>query len=166
KQLQQQYQGYLQTPLLWNKQALFGLHQLQIPKQKTSVFNRKTAKNLRLGKLVEQFVSTELSGIKEISILLENIQIQHGKQTLGELDCILEFDNTPIHLEIVYKFYLYDVEEKDSEIEHWVGPNRNDTLLTKLTKLKEKQLPLLFNPRTKTVLEELHLKADNIQQLV
>lgn len=166
KQLQQQYQGYLQTPLLWKKQTIFGLHQLQIPKQKTSIFNRKTTKNLRLGKLVEQFVSTELSGIKEISILLENVQVHNGKQTIGELDCILEYDNTPIHVEVVYKFYLYDVAEMDSEIGHWIGPNRNDSLLKKLTKLKEKQLPLLFNPHTKTVIEELHLKAENIQQLV
>ncbi|WP_417362003.1 DUF1853 family protein [Galbibacter sp.] len=166
KQLQQQFQGYLQTPLLWGKQAVFGLHQLQIPKQKTIIFNRKTAHNLRLGKLVEQFVGEELNAIKEISILLENVQVQNEKQTIGELDCILEYDKTPIHLEIVYKFYLYDDSALGSEIAHWVGPNRNDTLIKKLTKLKEKQLPLLYNPHTKTILEGLNLKAENISQRV
>lgn len=166
RQLQQQYQGYLQTPLLWDKKSIFGLHQLQVPKQRTSIFNRGTTKNILLGKLVEQFVSTELSAVKEISILLENVQIQNGKQTIGELDCILEYNKTPIHVEVVYKFYLYDVAQRDSEIGHWIGPNRKDTLLKKLIKLKEKQLPLLFNPHTKTVLEELHLKAENIEQLV
>ena len=166
KQLQQQYEGYLQTPLLWNKQTVFGLHQLQIPKQNTIIFNRKTAKNLRLGKLVEQFVSTELNAIKEISILLENVQVHNGKQTIGELDCILEYDKTPIHLEIVYKFYLYDASAMDSEIAHWIGPNRNDTLLKKYRKLKEKQLPLLHNPHTKAILEGLNLKAEKIIQRV
>src|SRR5690606_34795189 len=166
KQLQQQYQGYLQTPLLWDKQAGFDLQQFEIPKQETIIFNRKTAKNLRLGKLVEQFVSTELNSVKEISILLENAQVQNGKQTIGELDCILMYNTTPIHLEIVYKFYLYDDSIMDSEIEHWIGPNRNDTLVKKYTKLKEKQLPLLHNAHTKIILDQLSLKAEDITQRV
>lgn len=166
KQLQLQYQGYLQTPLLWDKQAVFGLHQLEVPKQKTLIFNRKTADNLRLGKLVEQFVSTELGALKEIGILAENLQVQHGKQTIGELDCIMTYDNTPIHLEVVYKFYLYDDSILDSEIDRWVGPNRNDTFIKKLTKLKEKQLPLLYNPHTKSILEGLNLKAEQLTQRV
>ena len=44
-----------------------------------------------------------------------------------------------IHLEIVYKFYLYDNTIGTSEIDHWIGPNRNDSLREKLEKLKSKR---------------------------
>ena len=166
KNIQLQYQGYLNTPLLWEQTKLYGLKQLYLPMVATAVFNRVTASNLRLGKLVEQFVSTQLSQYEFINILLENFQVQNGKQTIGEFDCILEYDEKPIHLEIIYKFYLYDENVGTSEIEHWIGPNRNDTLLKKLTKLKEKQLPLLYNIHAKTALEALNLKAETIEQRV
>ncbi|EIJ40552.1 protein of unknown function (DUF1853) [Galbibacter orientalis DSM 19592] len=166
KNIQLQYQGYLNTPLLWEQTKLYGLKQLYLPMVATAVFNRVTASNLRLGKLVEQFVSTQLSQYEFINVLLENFQVQNGKQTIGEFDCILEYDEKPIHLEIIYKFYLYDENVGTSEIEHWIGPNRNDTLLKKLTKLKEKQLPLLYNIHAKTALEALNLKAETIEQRV
>ncbi|WP_415859547.1 DUF1853 family protein [Aureibaculum sp. 2210JD6-5] len=101
-----------------------------------------------------------------MKILTENIQVQHDKRTVGELDCILIKDNTPIHLEIIYKFYLYDNSVGSSEIEHWIGPNRNDTLLKKLTKLKEKQLPLLYSEHTKPILDDFNLNPKIINQLV
>ncbi|WP_456866932.1 DUF1853 family protein [Galbibacter sp. BG1] len=166
KNIQLQYQGYLNTPLLWEQTKLYGLKQLYLPMVATAVFNRVTASNLRLGKLVEQFVSTQLSQYEFINVLLENFQVQNGKQTIGEFDCILECDEKPIHLEIIYKFYLYDENVGTSEIEHWIGPNRNDTFLKKLTKLKEKQLPLLYNIHAKTALEALDLKAETIEQRV
>lgn len=166
KNIQLQYQGYLNTPLLWEQTKLYDLEQLYLPMVATTVFDRPTASNLRLGKLVEQFVSTQLAQYESIEVLLENFQVQNGKQTIGEFDCILKYDGKPIHLEIIYKFYLYDENVGSSEIEHWIGPNRNDTLLKKLTKLKEKQLPLLYNLHTEPALEALNLKAEEIEQRV
>jgi len=55
-------------------------------------------------------------------------------------------NNKPIHLEIIYKFYLYDPSIGLTQLDHWIGPNRRDSLVKKLTKLKQKQLPLLYHP--------------------
>ena len=132
KDLQLQYEGYLQTPFLWNGKGVFDFQQFSNKIPKTSSYSNETAQKLRLGKLVERFVSYELQQDSSIQIIAENIQIQQEKITIGELDCILFKNKTPIHLEIVYKFYLYDTTVGYSEIERWIGPNRRDSLLQKL----------------------------------
>ena len=166
KDIQLQYEGFLNTPLLWKSEAIFGLKQFEIPLTKPTIFEGGIQKKLRLGKRVERFVENELKNHKSISILAKNCQIQNEKTTVGELDFILQKNHSPIHLEVIYKFYLYDESFGNSEIEHWIGPNRNDNLVKKLTKLKEKQLPLLFNIHTETLLEKLKLKASEIKQFV
>ena len=166
KHIQLQFQGFLKTLFLWQNHDLMGLKQLELPKADDFAFNKPLPNNLRLGKRVERFVSAELKRYKNISICCENLQIQQEKITLGELDCILKWQDFPIHLEIVFKFYLYDARVGTNEIEHWIGPNRNDTLIKKLNKLKNKQLPLLHNASTKYILEDLNLKVSQIKQLV
>lgn len=166
KDIQLQYQGFLNTPLLWKLEPIFGLKQLILSKKNTAAFEGTIQKNLRLGKRVERFVENEFKNIPSISILAENCQIQNEKTTVGELDFILKKSEKPIHLEVIYKFYLYDETYGVSEIEHWIGPNRNDNLVKKLIKLKEKQLPLLFNPNTKTLLDKLNLQQIEIEQYV
>ncbi len=116
--------------------------------------------------MVERFVSHELSYHNTIEILAENIQIKHDKVTIGEIDCLIKHTHTPIHLEIIYKFYLYDESVGNSELEHWIGPNRKDSLIEKITKLKTKQLPLLYKPETEQLLEQHELDVNNIQQQV
>jgi len=106
--IQLQYQGYLNTPLLWKDQPIFGLEQLQVPRLSITEFKTPISDNLLLGKRVERFVVNELEQSQNIEILLQNTQVQNGKITIGEIDCILKQDGVPIHLEIVYKFYLYD----------------------------------------------------------
>lgn len=163
--LQKRYEGFLKTPFLWINDAVYNLDQFKI----TSKFNKIEVvldEKLRLGKYVEQLVSFELSQQNNISVLAENIQIQDGKITLGELDCLLLRNNEPIHLEIIYKFYLYDAFVGESEIDHFIGPNRKDSLKEKLTKLKEKQLPLLYSNTCKPYLDELDLIVENITQQV
>jgi len=98
--------------------------------------------------------------------LAENIQIKRDKVTIGEIDCLLKHKHTPIHLEIIYKFYLYDESVGNSELEHWIGPNRKDSLIEKVTKLKNKQLPLLYKPETEQVINQLNLNIEEIQQQV
>ena len=166
KNIQLQYEGYLNTPLLWEKNTVFGMQQFQLSTQNSIAFNEVLPKHLRLGKLVERFVMTELHQDRSIKILAENPQIQDEKITIGEMDCIFKKDNIPIHMEIVYKFYLYDETPNTSEIERWIGPNRRDSLLMKLEKLRDKQLPLLKNPLTKSFLDSLNLLSEEIQQFV
>ncbi|MDX8553027.1 DUF1853 family protein [Tenacibaculum sp. 1B UA] len=166
KDLQLQYEGFLKTPFLWHGKGVFDLEQYPTLITQTTSFKQEITQKLRLGKLVERFVSFELNQDGSVLILAENIQIQREKITVGELDCLLFKNKNPIHLEIVYKFYLYDVSVGNAEIEHWIGPNRRDSLIQKLTKLQEKQLPLLYSHYTKSYLDELKLNVDEIVQQV
>ncbi len=166
KNIQLQYQGYLNTPLLWKDHAVLGLKQYELPKQLQKTLIESIPEYLLLGKRVEQFVLATLHEQSNIEILLENTQIQNQKITIGEIDCLLKQDGTPLHLEIVYKFYLYDSSIGNTEIDHWIGPNRRDTLVKKLHKLKDKQLPLIHNVCTKPILQTFNLDAKDIKQSV
>ncbi len=162
--IQKRYEGFLNTPCLWKDSVVFNLHQFEIT-SKSNKIEIALNEKLRLGKYVERLVSYELEQQKDISVLAENIQIQNGKVTLGELDCLLLRNNKPIHLEVIYK-YLFDASVGDTEIAHFIGPNRKDSLKEKLTKLKDKQLPLLYSDACKPYLEEFDLNPENITQQV
>ncbi len=166
KLLQLQYQGFLETDFLWFSNDIQQIQQFNFKQITTSVFTGDSTPKLRLGKLVERFVSHQLQENTTIDILIENIQVQNHKITIGELDCILLQDKKPIHLEIIYKFYLYDKTVGNTEIEHWIGPNRKDSFNQKLDKLTNKQLPLLYNDKTKPILDHLNLSVDEIEQQV
>ncbi|CDF79363.1 conserved hypothetical protein (DUF1853) [Formosa agariphila KMM 3901] len=160
------FEGYKNTRPLWNGRNSWGMQQFEMKDLKSSQLNRAFDTKLRLGKLVERFVDVELTAHDNIEIIAENLQIQKEKRTLGEIDCILKRDEQLIHLEIIYKFYLYDPEVGITEFDHWIGPNRKDSLVDKLTKLHEKQLPLLFNPETKKYLDAFEISSDHIEQQV
>ncbi|GAA4888926.1 hypothetical protein GCM10023311_11120 [Flaviramulus aquimarinus] len=163
--IQKRYEGFLNTPCLWKSNVIFNLPQFKIT-SKSNTIEIVLDEKLRLGKYVERLVSFELQQQKDISILSENIQIQNDKITLGELDCLLLRNNKPIHLEVIYKFYLYDASVGKTEIDHFIGPNRKDSLKEKLTKLTEKQLPLLYTDACKSYLNEFHLNSEDISQHV
>ena len=165
KQIQQHFDGFLQTQILWKINSVFNLQQFDI-EQKSMAIDLDIDEKLRLGKYIERFVSFQISKDENCEIILENIQIQQDKRTLGELDCLLYKNKKAIHLEIVYKFYLYDNSVGTTEIEHFIGPNRKDSLIEKLTKLKEKQLPLLYSSQCKTYLESINLEVSEIEQHV
>ncbi|WP_299553696.1 DUF1853 family protein [Seonamhaeicola sp.] len=163
--LQKRYEGFLKTPCLWQNDVVYNLKPFEIESYASKI-DMHTDDNLRLGKYIERFVSFELSKNDTVSVIAENIQIQEKQITLGELDCLLLKDNKPVHLEIVYKFYVYDATVGTSEIGHFIGPNRKDSLIEKLVKLKEKQLPLLYSNACEPYLEKFDLKAENISQQV
>ena len=163
--LQKRYEGFLKTPSLLLNSTLFGLNPFKISSTSHHI-TYAIDERLRLGKYVERLVTFELTQHQNISVLAENIQIQKGKTTIGELDCLLYRNDKPIHLEIIYKFYLYDTTVGTTEIEHFIGPNRKDSLIEKLTKLKEKQLPLLYSNTCKSYLDELGLNPKDISQQV
>ncbi|MCZ4410056.1 DUF1853 family protein [Cryomorphaceae bacterium 1068] len=120
--------------------------------------------NVRLGHLAEKIVSRLIKASSNFELIDENIQIIEERRTVGELDFILrEIDtNQFIHLELAYKFYLFDPNISDEPIKNWIGPNRNDSLKEKLEKLKRKQFPLLYHPHVKTRLHEIEL--DQVSQ--
>ena len=108
KNIQLQYQGYLKTPLLWEDHDLLGLEQLKLSPANTTHFDQNIANQMLLGKRVERFVHEELKQQENVQILIENVQIQNQKITIGEIDCMLRQNSTPIHLEIIYKIYLFE----------------------------------------------------------
>ena len=164
--IQLRYQGYLNTPKLWKDDLIGGLQQFEFESKTNSHFNKSSIDEIRLGKLIEHFVLHELIENEFIDVVASNIQVIDDKVTIGEIDALIKHLNDFIHLEIVYKFYLYDPLIKTSEIDKWIGPNRNDWLSKKIEKLKTKQFPILKHPKAKSILNQLGLSFNIFQQKV
>ncbi len=113
--------------------------------------------NVRLGHLAEKIVSELIKSSTNYKVLFENIQIIEEEKTIGEIDFILQNKNTKqiLHVELAYKFYLFDPSISSETINNWIGPNRNDSLQEKLAKLKTKQFPLLYHNCTKEKLNTI-----------
>ena len=161
--IQKQYEGFLKTPNFWKNAVIESLHQFELANTSHSIQLEKV--ELRLGKRVEQFVLFQLEQ-EQIPILASNLQIQNGKKTIGEIDFIIEQNGNPVHLEVCYKYYLFDPKIEGDEIDKSIGPNRRDSFILKLRKLKEKQFPLLQNEVTQQHLTELGITTDEISQQV
>ncbi|MFK8044653.1 MAG: DUF1853 family protein [Crocinitomicaceae bacterium] len=114
--------------------------------------------NVRLGHLAEALVSEAIKVSTNYEVLFENMQIIKDKNTIGEIDFIIRNLETKqnIHLELAYKFYLFDPTISDEPIQNWIGPNRRDSLVQKLDKLKSKQFPLLYHSSAQSHFEGLH----------
>jgi len=163
--IQLQNQGYLQTPILWKGDLYGGLTSLDLTNAIETKFEDNIPDGLRLGKRVEYFALSNLSQQSQIEVIANNIQIQRNKITLGEIDALLLVKNQPVHLEIVYKFYLFD-NHLGEGLRAWIGPNRKDSLLDKLNRLKNHQLPLLYQPETVQVLVENKIDVAAVEQKV
>ena len=116
--------------------------------------------NVRLGHLAERVVAQLIRSSATYTLLHEHIQVGEDRQTIGELDFIIEEVATKqvIHLELAYKFYLLDPSISSELINNWIGPNRNDSLVAKLEKLKRKQFPLLYHPSTRSTLNTIAIE--------
>ncbi|WP_083677133.1 DUF1853 family protein [Winogradskyella sp. J14-2] len=159
--------GFQNTPLLWNSDAIDTLVQFNIAPTQRNYNVKSNQKKMRLGKWVESFTAFQLQQIEGIEFIAENLQIITNKQTIGEIDFLLLNNEVPIHLEIAYKFYLYDyTNEYLNPLDYWIGPNRTDSLSLKLKKLIQKQLPLLYKTETKLALKELGFENQNFEQYV
>ncbi|TPV33436.1 DUF1853 family protein [Paucihalobacter ruber] len=163
--LQLQNQGYQQTPILWEGALYYGLTSIDLTNTIETKFEDDIPNGLRLGKRVEYFALSNLSQQSQIEVIANNIQIQRNKITLGEIDALLMINNQPVHLEIVYKFYLFDNNFGEG-LKAWIGPNRKDSLIEKLNRLKNHQLPLLYQPETVDVLVENNIDVAAIEQKV
>jgi hypothetical protein len=160
-----QIKGFCQTPSLF-KGSFYDLEVFELVDiDSFNIDNIQILQKLPLGKRVEYFFDAIITQSSKYERVLKNIQIIHNKITLGELDFII-YDkkrNKYIHIEMQYKFYLYD-DSFENEIDRYIGPNRNDTLVLKLKRLKNKQFPLLFNELTKDYLNDIDL--NNIEQKI
>lgn len=174
KTIEYQLQGFLATPPLWKNKEIYQLKQFNLEKipVRKKIFPAETtsicfSKNYIMGKRMESMFHLLIHHSHRYKVLKNNLQVISNKITVGELDFLLEdnFKDHKIHVEMVYKFYLYD-PSLNGELDPWIGPNRKDTLVQKLQKLKEKQLPLLYNPATAKVLENLNLSPSYFRQEV
>jgi len=156
--------GIMQTPNLWKGSELLNIRQFIIDGSDFQL--EPISSKLRLGMFVEQCVFQSLENNSNYNVLAKNIQIIDNNLTLGELDCILKHNSSIVHLEIAYKFYLFDKTHNENELHCWIGPNRKDSLIEKINKLQEKQLPLLQHPKTVEKLNILKIPTEHIEQQV
>lgn len=179
------FQAFYQTASFWNGK-LAGVQQFQLSNFDFSHLS-STDQSLELpnipvdtvlGKRAEYFFRFCVEQSSNYELLAANEQIFRGKETLGELDYILKDlrRNKILHVELVYKFYIYEYvrtfsspfldQAENQELSHYLGPNRRDYFIKKFDYLVSRQLPLLHKPETQQRLKELGISVDNIEQQV
>jgi len=158
------HKNVLLTPSLWKESSIYNIQQFEINDfpNHFDVISEK----LRLGMFVEQTIFQSIEQNPNTELIAKNLQIIENGITIGEIDCLFKENEFYTHLEIVYKFYLFDPRINKDEINCWIGPNRKDSLIEKLDKLRDKQFPLLYHPQTKEILNELNLNANQFTQKV
>ncbi len=165
-----QFLGFIKTPSLFLSRDILDLSlfhkSLEILNISIdTIENIHFSENTVLGKRVEHFFKTLVTANENFKLLANNIQIHNKDRTLGELDFIVKDlrENHIFHVELMYKFYVYD-PEISIEMERWIGPNRKDSLLQKIEKVKSKQFPLINSPEAKKFLNTMNISAETIQQ--
>lgn len=94
-----------------------------------------------LGSYFETLFSFAIEHLSHLKIHLEHFQIESDGKTLGEVDMLVETPDGELHqFEIAIKFYL---ERPDLFPHDWIGPNKNDSLLKKVSRAREHQLQVL-----------------------
>ncbi|MGO4921432.1 DUF1853 family protein [Maribacter spongiicola] len=122
---------------------------------------------LRLGHQMEYVCKQLLDVSDAYTVLIHNMPIRDGKQTIGEIDFILKETATQqlIHVELTYKFYLIDTAI-ENPIHQLVGPNRSDAFYKKLEKIKNNQFSLIHTSIGQKALLEKEIDTTNIKQQV
>lgn len=160
--IKEQFIGFYNTPKLFSTIKNIEQFEFETIDISSIDINIQINQRLPLGKRIEYFFEEYLKHVSRYKLLYKNIQVIEDKNTLGEIDFIL-YDKQKekyLHTELVYKYYLYD-ESFDNEINRYIGPNRDDTLLKKLDKLYTKQFPLLYSNKTK---EYIDIDYSNVYQ--
>ena len=96
----------------------------------------------RLGRRFEVLVAYWLAISPNFQCLYSHVPIRQAKQTLGELDFIVQrcADDAVIHLEVAVKFYLGYGDWQ--ALYNWHGPSLKDRLDLKVTHLQQHQTQL------------------------
>ncbi|MEZ7495683.1 DUF1853 family protein [Leeuwenhoekiella aequorea] len=166
KILQEQFTGFLKTGQLHFNEALLPYSSFSLePINETLSQDFVMPENIRLGQRMEIFMVNALKK-SSYNILAKNLQLIKDKTTLGELDFILKEKESlaVVHLEMVYKFYLYRPEISGFWWDKLIGPNAKDQLTYKLDKLKQQQFPIALKSYSKLILEEVIGEFKEIQQ--
>jgi len=144
--VKKQYIGFLSTPPLWIKEQ-FGMQQFEFPDiDLTSFQPNPVPEHIRLGHQMEFVFKQLIEHSADYEVLLHNLPVRKGKQTIGEIDFIVENIQTEelIHIELTYKFYIINPEISEP-IHQLMGPNRRDMFFSKMEKIKNEQFKLLHS---------------------
>ena len=150
--------GFYQTPSVGPAAKIPSVKTFEDAKQEPSEAQTDKKFPTVFGKRMERYLEDVIRQGDKFEVLHENLQIIDRGHTIGELDFILldKLKQELVHLELAYKFYLYDPDEP-AELPRWIGPNRNDRLVKKMEKLATHQFPLLFRKESQQILEQLNL---------
>lgn len=169
--IQEQYKGFCETPS-FVLGSNFGLPPaFETPFVSSENFDEiseELQKHDYLGKRMEFFFQQWIKSSPRYDLLAHSIQLIKDKQTLGELDFLVEEIETKqiIHIELVYKCYLWDPKLSKNLQEALAGPNYKDFFHWKQEKLVHQQFPLLHQEITQKSLKNLFpwIDVDKIQQ--
>ncbi|KZN13343.1 DUF1853 family protein [Marinomonas sp. TW1] len=94
-----------------------------------------------LGSYFEALFSFAISELSVLSIQREHFQITRQGKTLGEVDMLVALpDGSLQQFELAIKFYLHRADLAPND---WIGPNKNDSLVKKVTRARQHQLQIL-----------------------
>ncbi len=163
--LQHQYQGFIDTPQIDLSSEILGVSNFDFkPANLELPEDFEMPQSIRLGQRMEFFMQMYLIA-RDYKVLAQNLQVIANKLTLGELDFIIENQTGErIHLEMVYKFYLYRPELEGNWIERLIGPNAKDALTEKVKKLSTHQFPMLQHPETEKMLHAIDILPTSLKQ--
>jgi len=101
-----------------------------------------THREQRVGRYFERLISYWIRFIRQCEIVAQSLQLREGKRTVGEIDLLFRDEQGRLnHWEVACKFYL-QVDVGDVPMTDYIGPNANDTLQEKASRLLKHQLPL------------------------
>ena len=160
---QDRFEALVNSKSLLNPKSGFSLFEVEHTDTK---LRQEPNSNLVFGKRMEKYFAQYLQASSRYELIEHNIPVTENKITKGELDFIIRDlkEQSIVHLEMACKFYIFDPKISDQSLKCWIGPNRKDSLIHKLTKLKEHQFPLINHPETKKQLNELFDPEVEIQQ--
>lgn len=122
------------------------------------------AKSHFLGTYFEQLFSFAVHHFTDVEVLAEHAQIHVSGKTYGEVDLLVKDSRGRVlQFEIALKFYL---QREDLAPNVWIGPNKNDSLLKKLTHARDHQLQILNIAEGKIWLESLDCKGNVVPNLM
>ncbi len=112
----------------------------------------------RLGLYFEQLWAHLINGSNDLELLHKNLQIIIDKQTYGEFDSIIGFQDKIVHCELAVKFYLKI--GTGSLLSDWVGPNLKDRFDDKYNRIFDHQLVLSELPELQIWLKDKKIHID------
>lgn len=169
--IDRQLKGFLKTHQLLNSQSIspypnFDVKDILISPDVSHL--EKELKNfLYVGKRMEIFFTTTIENHPDYNLILHSLQLRNEqKTTLGEIDFLVEDVKLQqiIHVELVFKFYIFDPDYHSDDLMCFMGPKRKDFLKKKLHKLHTHQFPILFTKECQEALSKLQIHPKNIQQ--